>query len=412
MLSMSDIFAVLERIYLFNKSLVKQFYQDQCTHISAALTYTTLLAIVPLLAIVLMVIRQMPFFPELLNYLLVFIKNSLNPSLSGVIEDYLLVFAQKAAHLANLSLVIFFFTSLLTMYTIDTTFNRIWHIDFQRNIIITIVIYTGILVLAPLFIGLSIFVTTYFVAIPYISETLAETGLHIPFFYVWPVVLVGIIFSLGYKTIPNVHVYWRHAFVGGGTAAILFELSKQAFALYLEWFPTYELIYGSIAVIPLLFIWIYVGWLVVLLGAEITFLLGQTHLEPYGEGTELLVLYDVLRLILTQERPVKTRKLQKIGQWNNAIILKSLLLMQNKGIICENSKKYWELTNGFSELTLYDLMRLSGIVLPEPTEKWINKSEANKHLAKELINIKNTAISFRKIKIQELIERDETAVIG
>ena len=404
MLSMSDIFAVLERIYLFSKSLIKQFYQDQCTQISAALTYTTLLAIVPLFAIALMVIRQMPFFPELLNYLLVFIQNSLNPSLSGIIEDYLLVFAQKATHLANLSLVIFFITSLLTLHTIDSTFNRIWHIDFQRNFIITIVIYTGILVLAPLFIGFSIFVTTYIVAIPYISETLAETGLNIPFFSIWPVILVGIIFSLGYKTIPNVHIYWRHAFVGGSIAAILFEVSKQAFALYLEWFPSYELIYGSIAAIPLLFIWIYVGWLIVLLGAEITFLLGQTHLEPYGEGTELLVLYDILRLIHTYEKPVTTRKLQKIGQWNNAIILKSLLLMQNKGIIFENSKKNWELSKGFFVLTLYDLMRLSGIVIPEPTKEWINQSEANTHLAKEIINIKNTATSFRKIKIQDLIE--------
>lgn len=381
-----------------------QFYQDKCTQISAALTYTTLLAIVPLFAIALMVIRQMSFFPDLLNYLLVFIQNSLNPSLSGIIEEYFLVFAQKAAHLANISLLIFFITSLLTLHTIDTTFNRIWHIDYQRNVLLTIIIYIGILVLAPLFIGLSLFVTTYLVAIPYISETLADAGLNIPFVSLWPVVLVGFIFSLGYKTIPNVHVYWRHAFVGGTAAAILFEFSKQAFALYLEWFPTYELIYGSIAAIPLLFIWIYVGWLVVLLGAEITFLLGQTHLEPYEEGTELLVLYDILSLIHSSERPVTTRKLQKIGDWNNAIILKSLILMQNKGIICENNKNYWELTGGFPELTLYDLVRLSGIALPELSKQWINKSKANQHLAKEIINIKNTVISFRAIRVKDLIE--------
>lgn len=404
---MDTITTIHRRIYDFNKNLIKQFFQDQCTQISAALTYTTLLTLVPLLAIALMVIRHMAFFPELLNYLLVFMQNIFSPNISGVIENYLLVFAKKAAHLANLSLFIFFVTSLMTMNTIDTTFNRIWHIEPQRNVFITILIYTGILILAPLMIGVSIFITTYLTAIPYISETLAETGLNIPFFTIWPVILVGLIFSLIYKIIPNVHVYWRHALTGGAIAATLFEFSKQAFALYIEWFPTYELIYGSIAVIPLLLIWIYVGWLVVLLGAEITFLLGQTHLEPYKKGTTLLVLYDILRQIKTKEKTLTTRNLQKIGQWNNAIILKSIKILQHEGIICKNRKRSWELSSQFSELTLYDLLLLSGIVLPDPSTEWMAQSEANKHLAEELVNINNIALSFKTINIRELITRND-----
>lgn len=404
MLTKDTIIAIPRRIYHFTKNLVKQFYRDQCTQVSAALTYTTLLAIVPLLAIALMVVRQMPFFPDLLNYLLVFLQNIFSPNISSIIEEYLLVFAGKATHLANLSLLIFFVTSLMTLHTIDTTLNRIWHIEPQRKIFITIAIYTGTLILAPLMIGLSILLTTYLEALPYISETLEFTGLHLPFFSLWPVILVGVIFTLMYKTIPNVHIFWRHAITGGTIAAILFEFSKQAFAMYLEWFPTYELIYGSIAAIPLLLIWIYTGWLVVLLGAEITFLLGQTHLAPYGRGTTLLVLYDILRQIRTTEKPVSTSKLQKTGQWNNAIILKSIQILQQSGIIFKNRKRNWELSEQFSELTLYDLMLFSGLVLPEPSEEWIIQSEANKHLADKLINIKNTAISFRSIKVSGLLQ--------
>ncbi len=383
--------------------LLSQCVVDQCTQTAAALTYTTLLALVPLLAIGLMVFEHMPVFPEMLAQVQAFVMDVFSPRFSINIEQYLLAFANKAAGLANLSVIIFFFTAMLTLNTIDHTFNRIWHVRRERSWLLTVIIYIGILLLAPIFIGISLAITTYIVSLPYISDAMVQTGLQKSLVALLPYLVTTGLFSLLYKLVPNVYVAWRHAVAGGLVAAVLFESAKQTFALYLTWFPTYELIYGSIAVFPLLLIWIYVSWLMVLLGAEISYVLGTEKSENEQSGLGMLIAVEVLDKLKQSEKGLTSRQLQRVGGWNGVALLSVLRQLRQHGVIIRKSWGRWELLQDLQRLNLYDLYRLTGAVLPPPEAEWKNKNVVTQRLASALKPVTQELNRLRTVSVASLL---------
>ncbi len=155
------------------------------------------------------------------------------------------------------------------MHSVDSALNVIWRSDKKRPMVYSFAVYWMILTLGPLLAGASLAISSYLLSLRWVSaagvNSLIEQVLR-----VFPLLLSILAFWLLYSIVPTRRVPGRDALVGAVVAGLLFELGKKGFALYVTMFPSYQLIYGVLAVIPILFLWVYWTWCIVLLGAEIT----------------------------------------------------------------------------------------------------------------------------------------------
>lgn len=241
---------------------------DHCPQIAASLAYATLLALIPLTVLIYKIYSTA--FANLTWQLkaqeLIF--DSLSPTTVEQVRQYLFDSAAQASGINIIGFVMLFISVVIMMYTIDSALNSIWKINKPRYLVRRVFVYVALLIFGPLAISFSIFVSTYLASLPLITEYLGKT-VDNGIFNLLPFVITWVAFTMLYKWVPDCEVKWLHAFSGGSIAACLFEIAKSGFTLYVSYFPTYKLLYGALASIPLLLIWIYLTWLIVLIGAEI-----------------------------------------------------------------------------------------------------------------------------------------------
>ncbi len=252
------------------KSIFTRCINDRCPQIAAALAYATLLSLIPLSVLVYKIFTSV-FIDTVWQFKVQeFIFKSLSPTTAEQVKTYLLNSAAEASSGLNyFSLFMLLLSVVAMIYTIDKALNSIWNIHKPRYLFRRIFVYLVLLIFGPLAISFSIFISTYFASLPLITKLsgiVFDSGA-----FIWlAIVVLWIAFTMLYKLVPDCEIKWKHAFVGATVAVILFELAKNAFALYVSYFPLYEILYGALASIPLMLIWIYLIWMIVLLGAEIT----------------------------------------------------------------------------------------------------------------------------------------------
>jgi membrane protein len=272
--------------------------EDRCVQVAGNLTFTTLLALVPLFTIAFTLFTAFPVFDDWSNAFKVFLLTTLVPEVGGkVITVYMQQFADNAARLTAIGLVFLVITALMLMVSIERVFNSIWRAHRPRSVAQRVVIYWATLTIGPLLIGASLSITSWLVTQ---SMGLAghEKGGQGFSLRVLPVLLNASAFALLYVVIPNRRVLIRDALVGGVAAALAFELMKRGFALYVELFPTYDLIYGTFATLPIFLLWIYLSWIVVLFGAVVTAVLPRWRLGALaGHSQGESAIFRALRLI-------------------------------------------------------------------------------------------------------------------
>lgn len=254
----------------FSTSVTHRVFEDRCFQVAAGLTYTTLLSLVPLFAVILSLSTAIPAFDQWIETLQHFVIRNFLPDVGRkLIRVQLTEFTENAGRLTALGLVFLGITSLSLMLSIDETFSRLFKVRKRRSVLRRVAIYIGALLVVPLLVGASVSITTWLV-----GESLGFLGqphwLSLGVLRAIPYVFTCVAFTLVYKLLPNCPVATRHAIAGGLIAALAFELAKLGFALYLTYFPTYTMIYGAFAVIPIFLLWIYISWVVVVLGATIT----------------------------------------------------------------------------------------------------------------------------------------------
>ena len=249
--------------------LIHRYAQDQLAQAAGSLTFTTLLSLVPLVTIALGLFAAFPLFDAAKKAIEHFMLQNLLPrSASEVVGEYVIGFADSATKLTTAGLAALAVTAAALMQTIFNAFDAIWRVPRPRPLGRRILIYWSTVTLGPVLIGSGLAITSYLVSTslgwlpgaPWITE--AVLGLV-------PVLLTFAAFTLLYASVPNSEVQWRHAAIGGAAAALGFELMKHLFALFISRFPTYHLIYGTFAAIPIFLVWIYLSWMVALLGALI-----------------------------------------------------------------------------------------------------------------------------------------------
>ncbi|BEP92461.1 YihY family inner membrane protein [Acidovorax sp. sif1233] len=251
-------------------TLRERFREDHLGLTASSLTFTTILALVPFFAVALAVFTAFPIFGKLQDVLQRWLVDSLVPdSISRQVLGYLTQFAAKASGLGVAGFSILLATALALILTIDRTLNDIWRVQRLRPLGQRVLIYWAAITLGPLLMGASLALTSYVMSASGGLVKRLPDGVQLLFDSIQFLVLAAGMASL-YHYVPNTPVKWRHAWTGGLFVAVCMELAKKVLALYLGNVPTYSVVYGAFATLPILLIWIYVAWVIVLLGAVVT----------------------------------------------------------------------------------------------------------------------------------------------
>ncbi|HMN21568.1 MAG TPA: YihY family inner membrane protein [Ottowia sp.] len=279
-------------------TLWQRFQQDRLSLTASSLTYTTVLALVPFFAVVLSVFTAFPAFGQLQAALQQWLVESLIPgSIAGHVMGYLTQFASKASQLGLIGMAGLTVTAVSLMLTIDKTLNQIWRTSRQRPLGQRVLVYWAALTLGPLVMGASLAITSYVVTVSRGWLPDLPGGVDFALAALQFLLLTGGV-TLLYRYVPNTPVRWAHALAGAVFVTICLGLARGALGLYLARIPTYSAIYGAFATLPILLLWIYLSWLIVLLGAVIAAylpsLLAGAMRRPDGPGWEFRLAIELL----------------------------------------------------------------------------------------------------------------------
>ena len=263
----------LRQCWRFAAQVARRFHEDRCLELASSLAFITVLALVPLITVALTLISAFPVSASLVEHINAFVADHVLPGKFGeVIAGYVEQFISNAAKLTVLGIAFLAGTAIALMYTIERTFNSIWRVRRQRRAGRRLVMYVAILTIGPVLIGLSLSITSYVVSVS-LGLTAGVPGASDAILWMAPLLLTVAAFALLYFAVPGTAVEPRHALVGGVVAGALFELMKRGFAFYVSQVPTYTMVYGAFATVPLFLLWIYLSWVVTALGAVVTALL-------------------------------------------------------------------------------------------------------------------------------------------
>lgn len=251
------------------RTLRSRFREDRLGLTAGSLTFTTLIALVPLVTVMLAVFTAFPMFSGFEKSLeTYFLQNLVPDSIARPVLRSLTQFAGKARGMGTLGLLLLVATALALVLTIDRTLNAIWRVRRPRPIAQRILVYWAGLTLGPLALGFSLSLTSYAVSASKGLVAALPGGVEWLLEIIQFGILAGGAASL-FHFVPNTAVRWRHAWAGGFFVALAFEVAKKGLAWYVASVPSYSTVYGAFATVPILLLWIYLGWVIVLLGAVI-----------------------------------------------------------------------------------------------------------------------------------------------
>jgi membrane protein len=294
-----------DRMLAFARFLARRFLDDKCFEAAGALSYTTLFALVPLAAAVFGILAAFPQFETWSAEVTHFVFANFVPSAAQEVEDYLTRFAGQAKTLTGAGIVALIATALVMMASVEETFNRIFRAPARRRRLARFVVYWTVLTLGPILLAASLAATSYLLSLPLVGGADREYRLSERLLALLPWVVTWTALTLAYLVIPNGSVRWRNAAIGGLVAMVLFELAKQGFAEYLAR-ASFRDVYGSLAVLPIFLFWIWLMWVVVLLGASLASTLSAFRYRPLAlrvtRGLEFAYLVQVLAHIVHATR--------------------------------------------------------------------------------------------------------------
>ena len=248
---------------------IRRVQREKINMVAGYLSYICLMSLVPLIVVMLSVMTAFPLFAELKITIEGFVYQNFVPAAGEVVQQYLTGFVENASQMSAVAISFLFVAALLLISSIDNTLNKIWRVTDKRRTITSFAMYWMVLTLGPILVGASIALSSYLLSIVAVDEY-DVLGLFDIFLRVLPLLSSVTAFVILYMAVPNKVVPFKFALVGASIAGILFEIAKIIFALYLDAFPSYQIIYGALAVIPIIFLWVYVSWIIVLIGALIT----------------------------------------------------------------------------------------------------------------------------------------------
>ncbi len=283
------------------QTLRQRFREDRLGVTAGSLTFTTTIALVPLFTVMLALFSAFPVFARFRKVLEQQVIQGLVPdAIAKPVLLSLTKFAGKASQLGGMGLIALGLTAMALMLTIDHTLNGIWRVRAVRPIAQRVLVYWAALTLGPLVVGASLSITSYFLSASrgLVDELPGGVGLMLSLI-VFALQTAG--FAALYRFVPNTFVRWEHAWGGAAFASIGLELGQKGLALYLSKVPVYSTIYGAFAAVPIFLVWIYLSWLIVLMGAVVTAytpsLLSQVKRWPDSPGHRFALVLAILKAL-------------------------------------------------------------------------------------------------------------------
>jgi membrane protein len=341
----------------------RRFQEERCMQLAGSLTYTTLLALVPLVTVALAIASTFPVFREWTGQLDGWLaKNLLPPTIAGAITRYVGEFTAAAAGLTAIGIAILALTAVLMMLTIDRGLSQIFRITRPRPLTQRLLMYWAVLTLGPVLLGASISMTSMLVSaslgvakeLPFLRFLLLRLA---------PFVLTTAAITLVYLMVPYRRVQFSHALVGGMVAGIAFEAMQRGFAIYIAKFPTYTVVYGAFAAVPIFLVWMYLSWTVVLFGAAVTSVLPGYHGEERRgrpAGRQFYEALELLGAMAQAQRAGRTLTLTDLVQGMHISpdqVERMLERMERVKWIARGSGDRWVLTRGADQLLVADVYR-------------------------------------------------------
>ena len=263
-------FTLLKRPFSIARRVFFRFSHEGFSDRTAALAFMSLLAIVPLMLIALRVLAVFPAFDGAGAQIELFVLKNFVPTSSDKVIFYLDSFLKRAATLPPLALVLLILSAVFMLYQINGVFNAIWRIKHRLHLSLSFLLYVFVLFLLPVLLASGLVLSAGFMRLPYVASFFAMSGFESYFFLILPYALILITFILFNWLLPTCSVRWLYAVIGGVVTTVIFELAKFGFTVYIAHVQTYQILYGALAVLPVFMLWIYISWMIVLLGALVT----------------------------------------------------------------------------------------------------------------------------------------------
>jgi len=266
--------------------LLARMTHDRVNVNAGYLAYITLLSIVPMLTVLLSILSSFAVFADMGIVIQNFIITNFVPASGDAVHGALLEFVANTGKMTAVGGAFLFIAALMLISNIDKNLNYIWRVTEKRRAVLSFSMYWMVLTLGPILVGASIAATSYVTSLSLLQNEVVS-GAFNTLIRKLPLILSFFAFFGLYLLVPNKKIHFFHAAAGSLVAALLFELSKKGFAAYITQFPSYQVIYGALAAIPILFVWVYLCWLIVLVGAEVTAALGEK--EEWSETQKIMV---------------------------------------------------------------------------------------------------------------------------
>lgn len=358
------------RLKQFWQWVSQEFMQDACLMRASALTFTSLLALVPLMVVVYSALSMFPFFDQAASQIRSFIFSNFVPHTGQVVEQYLLTFQQQASHLPLLGFVFLFVTAIMMMLTLERTLNAIWKVRKPRQLKGSLLLYWAVLTIGPLLLGASLIVSSYFISLHWLADSQVGRTYSHHLLRMLPFICTVLAFWFLYLVVPHCKVRVKDAFFGALVAAVLFEVGKRLFTWYVVSFPTYTLIYGALASVPLFLLWLYVSWIVFLFGAEVVNGLRLGHAKRSDNSwPTLLLALGILRLAFQAQknnRPIWLKEAVEKLDVSVSQFKQVLAQLLRLGLLQEVEEEAFVLNCDLHRLSLFDLAHLGNWFLPTP----------------------------------------------
>lgn len=365
--------------------IIARFEVDRCREKAASLTYTTMLSIVPIFTVLLVILSSVPALQTAKGQIQQLIYQNLLPSSGLQVSNYIDDFADKSSNLTFVGIIILFITTIMMLSKIEDAFNRIWHVPNSGTDIIGVMRYWTLISLGPIVLGTAFILSSTVASLSLLNQQVAGYAID---WEVWVKVLSFLMtlsgFTAIYWFVPNTRVPFKHAAYAGIAIGVLFELLKTAFGSIMANFTSYELVYGAFAALPVLLLWIYLSWCLILAGVEISRGFSLFDTEQRGSRHPIVILLTVIGVLYKNQRMGKATSETEL---HHALSPREMvdwheyeIHLRDQNIIAQTSEGAYLLKCNLGQLTLGQLCRNLPYALP-------NKEEVSELSQKSIQNV-------------------------
>jgi len=396
--------------WLFVGYVMQRFFVDRCLRMAAGLSYTSLLAVVPLSAIAFSMLAAFPVFEGMREQFQKAVFANLLPQSAEAMQSYLDQFVQNTTSLSAVGIIALAATAILLLGAIEADMNAIFKVRRPRRLVPRLLVFWSMITLGPLLLGASFSLSTYFFAA---TEWMGVDLFSGPLGYLskaLPTLIFIVLMSLFYVAVPNRPVSIKSAVIGGVAAGLLFTVLRQIFGWYVATFPTYQNIYGALSVVPIFLVWMYLSWAVVLLGAVATsamdewkiakgrpVLINNQSVPSLKNAITLLAIFYNVAANKGEISNNQLLKLSGLDEMTNNRILEKLI---SGKLVAVTVDENLVLCRDLSTVTFYDFYKLFRLVPVTKDEQKFSSDKMNK----VCLQIQNAGIDAGSITMAELLK--------